>query len=352
MEEEVRHNRAAFTAPSVDPLDAALKRMESARSAGNSVQNVDVEDDELEVDEDETTATVTTVDDDSEDDDFVDDDDDVVVNTPSDDDDEVDDSSMQVQQKAKTAKPSKTEDKRQTKQGSDEEEDERPLSRKQRGKLIEELRQTIEDEQRQRQQLEQSLNAQREEDAKLEAEVNRALGTNEEYEAAEDAGLRGDTTAAEKARIWKANRAFYKKLLTKADKQSRQEFLDYYWQGVAGLPGVTQEALQAPNLADILKNLYQAGVASVNDESSKQIQKLTDDVELWKGRYRDLKVKAGSARRSPVSGGGVSSPGESTVDWRRKYTDPKTGLFTDEAEAIVSRYGIEALKNPKLIKAR
>jgi hypothetical protein len=351
VEEEVRHNRAAFTAPSVDPLDAALERMSSARSAGNNVQNVDQEDDELDVDEDEATTTVTTADDDSEEDDFVDDDDDVEANTPSDDDDEIDDDSTQVQRDAKPAKAPKSGDKKQSRQGSDEEDD-RPLSRKQRGKLIEELRQTLEEEQKERQRLEQSLAAQKEEDAKLEAEVNRALGTDEEFDKAQEDGLSGDTTAAEKARIWKANRAFYKKLLTKSEKQARDEFLQYYWQGVAGLPGVTQQALQAPNLADILKNLYDAGVSSVTDESAKKIEQLTDDVETWKGRYRSLKAKAGGARRSPVSGGGVESPGESTTNWRRKYTDPKTGLFTDEAEAIVSRYGIEALKNPKLIKAR
>lgn len=344
MEEEIRHNRNAFTAPSTDPLDAALERMESARSAAPDAVDDEVEDVELEVDDDETTRTVTTTDDDF---DFDDDDDSTdEANTPEEDTVTRKESkeAPKRKQSQRTPKPGEEDS-----EGSDEEEDDRPLSRKQRGKLIEELRQTIEAEQQQRQRLEQQLQSQREAEAKLEEEVNRALGTDEDYERATEEGLKGDTTAAEKARIWKANRAFYKKLLAKSTSQAQNEFVNYYWKDVQGLPGVTQEALQNPSLSGILKSMYDAGVSSVTDESTKKIEELTDAVETWKGRYKALKIKAGGTKRSPVSGGGESA-GASITDWRKKYTDPKTGLFTDEADAIISRYGFEALKDPSIMK--
>lgn len=347
MEDEVRYNRNAFTAPSVDPLDAALERMESARSAGTNVADDD-EDDELDVDVNETTNNTATTDDepDYDDEEFTDE-----ANTP--DEEEVEQSrSQESQRKAKKSTASKPEASKDGTAGSDEEEDDRPLSRKQRGKLIEELRQTIEDEQRQRQKLEAELASRKADEEKLNQEINRALGTDEEYEKATEDGLSGDTSAAEKARIWKSNRAFYSKLLKKADAQAREEFTNFYWNGLNGLPGVTQEALTAPKLSDILKNLYDAGVASVQDESTSKIEKLTEEVETWKGRYRSLKAKAGGAKRSPVGGGAESVGVTKSFDWQSKYIDPKTGLFTDEADAIISRYGLAGLKDPKLRKAR
>ena len=356
MEEDIRSELSVTTAPSVDPLDLALERLERARSAANNQKPL-VEDDELDVDDDEMTETGTTSDDEPEDE-FEDDDELVVANTPDSDDADDDDTLQESQKKVESKKkPSKPEAQKKTQQGSDDDDDEDDapkLSRKQRGKLIAELRQTLEDEQRQRAELEKQLAAQKEDDEKLNKEIDRALGTQEEYERAVEDGLAGDTTAGEKARIWKANREFYKKLLTRADKEARQEFMNYYWKDVQGLPGITQQVLQASTLSEILKNVYDAAVNSVGDDSNKKIEALQEELTTLKGQYRALKAKSGgTTKRSPMGGGGDQSGAETTsTDWRKKYIDPKTGLFTDEADALIARYGVEVLTNPKLIKAR
>ena len=337
-------DRDEAAAPS-DDLDAAIAaasaRIDAARSA--NVDDQDDEDDELDVDDDEATDTGSTADD-NPDDDEDDDDDEDEVSTPSNRSDDSSKTRQESQQKSKGTE----------KLTSDDDEDDTPrLSRKQRGKLIEELRQEIEDKERERQRLAESLQAQREEDERLEKEVNRALGTDEELEKALEEGLSGNTTAAEKAKIWKSNREFYKKLLTRADREAVQKFTDYYWKDVEDLPGVSQATLKTTSLNQILRHLYEAGVNSVSTKADDEIAKLKEEVLTWKGRYRSLKPKAGSGKRSPMgTGGGGSTVDEGEFDWRKKYIDPKTGLLTDEADAIVARHGVKGLHDPKLAKGR
>lgn len=340
-------DRDEAAAPS-DDLDAAIAaasaRIDAARSA--SVDDDDAEDDELDVDDDEATDTGSTADDNPDDEDDNDDEEDE-ANTPSSRSDDSSKTRQESQQKSKGAEKPNT-------LVTDDDEDDAPrLSRKQRGKLIEELRQEIEDKERERQRLAESLQAQREEDERLEKEVNRALGTDEELEKALEEGLSGNTTAAEKAKIWKSNREFYKKLLTRADKEAVQKFTDYYWKDVEDLPGVSQATLKTTSLNQILRHLYEAGVNSVSSKADDEIAKLKEEVLTWKGRYRSLKPKAGSGKRSPMgTGGGGSTVEEGEFDWRKKYIDPKTGLLTDEADAIVARHGVKGLHDPKLAKGR
>lgn len=348
MADELRADRSSSSAPSLDPLDAALERLEAARSADQTDQG-GAQASEPEVDEDETTRTATTAESDPDDDDLEDDDEPVAANTPENDVEDDDEASQEPKQQTRAAQTSTAEEPKKQTQGKDSDDDDPPLSRKQRGKLITELRQELEQEQEARKRLEQSERQRHEEDERLTKEVDRALGTQEDYDKALEDGLNGDTDAQERARIWKANRAFYQKLLTKSQRDASEGFTQTYWSEVAGLPGVTEAALKAPSLSAVLKNIYDAGVASVKDSAGEEVEQLKKDVATWRGRYRTLKTQAGGTKTSPLGGGG-STAAEAPIDWRKKYI--KNGVLTDEAEAIVSQYGFEALQNPKLIKAR
>ena len=342
--ENVDRDEAA--APS-DALDAAIAaasaKIDAARSA--DVDDVDDEDTELDVDDDETTETETTTDDDPDDEDFEDEEEDE-VNTPSDHQENSKNTRQESQQKTKGT------DKQKSSETSDDDEETPHLSRKQRGKLIEELRQEIEAKEEERLKLAKSLKEQQEEDERLEKEVNRALGTDEELEKALEDGLGGDKTAAEKAKIWKANREFYKKLLTRSEREATQKFAEYYWQDVQDLPGVDKKVLAGKTLSDVLKHIYEAGVTATSSKADDEITKLKEEVQTWKGRYRAIKPKSGSTKRSPIGTGGGNTVEAEDFDWRKKYIDPKTGLLTDEADAIIARHGMGGLRNPKLAKGR
>lgn len=329
-------SRGAATEPS-DPLDAALAKMEAAMATSRQESDSD----DLELDDDETTGTNTTTVADPDDDDSFDDDDTDVANTPE-DSEEDDEDSLEQQSDLETTSSAKPADpKNSSKGGAQESDDISKLSRKGRGKLIEELRQEIERANEDKEKLERALEEQRKADAELDAEINRALGTDEEYERATEDGLSGDRDAAERARVWKANRAFYHKLVNKSKKETEKEFMSYYWKDVSGLPGIDEKVLAGKPLADILKHVYDAGSSSVGNSHNETIEQLRKEVDTWKGRYKALKPKSGGNKRSPVSGGDTASPpGE--FNWRDKYLD-KNGLPTDEFETLVERYGFDAV---------
>lgn len=335
-------SRGAAAAP-LDPIDAEIARLEAEIAAG-------IRGNELDVDDDETTEADTTDDVDPEDDEFEDDEDTDEVNTPENDEDDDEDSMLERQQNPKNRKPATPAKKaRGDKDGAQDDDDLSNLSRKKRGKLIEDLRREIEEADASRKALEAELAQSRKAEEELEAEVNRALGTDAEYEQANDDGLAGDETAAEKARIWKANRAFFGKLKNKAKQETEKEFTEMYWKDIQGLNGVDPKIVSGKPLSTILRHLYDAGASSVQGDSQAAIEKLQKEVDTWKGRYRALKPKSGSERRSPVGGGGNTvEPG--TFDWKAKYLDRKTGLMSDEFDRLVDLYGTEAVITNKIPK--
>lgn len=335
-------SRGDAAAPS-DPLDAAIARLEAEAARGNTESF----EDELDVDDDETTETVTTIDDDPDEEEFDEDDDSDEADTPDDSEDNESDSQERQPSRKPTNTATPAKKNRGDRGGAKDDDDEPRLSRRQRGKLIEDLRREIEEAENERKKLELEMASQRAEDERLEKEVNRALGTDEELDQALEDGLSGDTAAAEKARIWKANREFYKKLVRKAKTETEQEFMSHYWIKVQDLPGVDKKVLGGKPLADILEHVYTAGVSSVETKSDETIDKLRQEVETWKGRYRALKPKSGSARRSPVGGGGTTvEPG--AFDWKAKYLDRTTGMPTDEFDKLVDIYGYQAVITNKI----
>ncbi len=336
-------SRGAATEPS-DPLDAAIARMEAELATGGQAPR----EADLELDDDETTEANTTTVAEPDDDDLFDDDDTVVVNTPEESEDEDDDSLEQQSSLTTTSSTTPVGKKSGAKGGAQESDDVSNLSRKQRGKLIEELRQEIERANEDKARLERELADQRKADEELDVEISRALGTDEEYERATEDGLAGDRDAAERARIWKANRSFYNRvLLKKAKKDTEQEFIQLYWKDVQGLPGIDEKILAGKTLSEILKHVYEAGSGSVQSSQDETIEQLRKEVDTWKGRYKALKPKSGGTKRSPVSGGSTASPpGE--FNWQNRYLDKKTGMPTDEFDQLVDLYGYQAVITNKI----
>lgn len=240
----------------------------------------------------------------------------------------------------------------QKKEESDDE-DLPPMSRKQRGKLIQEIRSELDESERKRKELEATLAEQTANEEKLTAEVNRALGTDEEYEKANDEGLAGDDEQAKRARVFKANRAFFKKLVDKAQRDTEKGFYSAYWEPLKDLPGIKPEVLQHGTLGEILKHSYEAGVASVQDAGQEEVQKLQDRIITLQGKIKSLQPKSGAGQiKSPMGGGGDTPVVAGASSWRQNPRFIKDGMLTDEAESIVRRYGFDALNDPSLIKAR
>lgn len=332
-------------------FDSALEALEAKHNEASQ-----------ELDESGTDTSTIHTDGEPEDDDLDDIEEAVEVNTPDDDDDDLDeDTSLEPPEQKKRTQEATSVVKEKSPQGQqpkvkttkvveDEDEDGPPLSRKQRGKLIEELRQQLAEEQRQNAALQAQQQVVDEDAKKLDSEVARALGTQEEFDRVMEAALSGDEEAQELARKWKNNRAFYGKLVNKARKDTAQEFMDNYWGFIKDLPGITVDTIQkAPSLGKLLQDIHTAGVESVQGNSDASIAKLQEDMETLRGKYKSLRAKAGGARRSPVTSGG-SPVEEKDFNWRDHYLDKKSGLFTDEAERIVEQYGFEALRSGQHMK--
>jgi hypothetical protein len=335
--------------PELD-IDAAMQRLNQSRQAAAQTRAAAQHNDELDLDDDDTTEAGTHTDDEPEDDDFEDDDDVDEVNTPTDDDeDEDEDTSLEstdTRRKSTGTPPDARKGKTLAPDSEEDEEDDVPkLSRKQRGKLIEELRQQVLQTEQEKARLAAQQRAQQEEDERLAKEVQKALGSEEEYERAMEEGLQGDETQAERARIWKSNRAFFNKLVKQAERRVQTNFTNAYWGTVKELPGIDMNVMQNAPLAEVIRHIHEAGSTSIEGAAEKRIEALEEEVETWKGRYRSLKAKAGGSKRSPVGSGGEPVSAKKQVDWRRKYLG-KDGLPTDEADVLVQQGGIEALLQP------
>jgi hypothetical protein len=336
--------------PELD-IDKAMERLNQSRNAAMARAAKDAEDEELDVDEEE----LTHADDAPEDDDFEDDDEESdEVDTPDDEDEDEEETSLEStarKQKQPGTPPAPRKGKASTSDSEEDDEGDVKLSRKQRGKLIEEMRQQILKTEQEKAQLAERQKLQQEEDERLAKEVQRALGSEEEYEKAMEEGLQGDETQAERARIWKSNRAFFNKLVKQAERRVQSSFTASYWETVQKLPGVDMQILSQGSLGQVLQHIYEAGANSIEGESQKRIETLEDEVETWKGRYRSLKAKAGGTKRSPVGAGGEPVSDKKVADWRKRYLG-KDGLPTDEAETLVLQGGFEKLLQPSKRKVR
>ncbi len=325
---------------SSDPSDLAFEQALAAQQAEAEKEirrnaGMELEDDDEEDEEDDNPNDDAPGESDLEDDSDV-----VEANTPTDDEDDV----VVPPQESRKKKPVEKQ------AGSDEDDvDVANLSRKQRGKIIEEYRQELMKSEEERKRLESQLAAQQQEDAALTEEVNRALGTDAEYEKAVEDGLAGDSEAAERARVWKANRAFYRKLVKSAGKTYQEEFAKHYWDVVKELPGLDMDIVANKDLSTIIQHVHAAGMSQAEAKYKAEIEKLQEAVQTWKGRAKSSGPKAASvARRSPITGGGEStSPKE--FNWQAVYLD-KQGLPTDEFESLVQRYGYNDVISGKYYK--
>jgi hypothetical protein len=323
-------------------IDSALEKLETSRQSPKQEDVLEPVELELEAVEDDTDKDQLS-EDEPEDTDFEDDDADE-VDTPDDSDsDEVEVISQEPADAPK--KPTK-----QVSKGQLDTEDSTRLSRKRRGKLIEELRLELQEEQKRNLELQQQTQLLQEEDKRLNEEVDKALGSEAAFDKAMEDALNGDEIAAERVRIWRNNREFFKKLQKKAEREYSNNFMNFGWEQVKGLDGVTMEMLQASTLANVLKDIYHVGFNAREEKHAKELEELQKKYDTLKTQFKAVKPQSGSKRRNPVTSGGSVVAEKPIEDWRRKYRDPNTGLLTDEAEAIVSQYGFEALVSGKFKK--
>ena len=334
VEEEFDRSGLESSDPSDDEFDrliAETKKAAEREVIRNSGSEPEEEDDE-EKDED------TTDDDAPGNGDFDDDYDADEANTPEDGEEEV------------VAKPLESRKKNAvTQQGSDDEDDLANTSRKKRGKIIEQYRKELEESEAEKKRLAEQLATQKAEEDALTEEVNRALGTDTEYEKAVEDGLSGDEDAAERAKVWKANRAFYRKLVKSAGKTYQEEFAQHYWDTVRELPGVDLEIVAQKDLATIIQHVHEAGQSEAEKQLRDKVTELQKQVTTPRGRVKSSGPKqASNERRSPITGGGETVQPKN-FDYKKVYYD-SDGLPTDEFESLIRRHGFEAVASGKFYK--
>lgn len=336
MEDEFNRSEFGSSGPSDDDLDRAI---EAARIAAEKERSGTTEpEDEDEAGDDDNATNDDAPGGQNDDDDLEADE----ANTPDEDDEAV------VVKPQESRKKTVVEEQ----EGSDDDnENGQSLSRKQRGKIIEEYRQELEKSEKQRKELEAQVKAAEEEDSVLTQEVNRALGTDAEYDKAVEDGLNGDEEAQEKAKVWKANRAFYKKLVSKAGKQYQAEFAQEYWNTVKDLPGINMEIVGNKDLATIMKHVHEAGATSTAEKYKEQVEQLQRKITTMQGKAKSAgPQEASKTKRSPITGGG-EPVAQQPFNWQRTYLD-KEGLPTDEFESLVRQHGFEAVTSGKFYKKR
>lgn len=316
-----------------DAFEAAMERI-------NPHNRKPVENQEVEEEEEETIV----VDDPEDEDDVVDDSDE--VDTPEDVEDEETSELVEDSQESRKKKglPSKT------KTPNEDDEATPKLSRKQRGKLIQELTQELQKQQQRNEELSKSQQRDAVEEKRLEEEIAKALGSDEAYEKALEAGLRGDETEGQRARIWKANRKFYDKLVLSAERNFQKKFTIDFWDSVGDLEGVNKETLQHGTIPQILQHLYFSGRTQVDKAKDEKIAELEEQLETLQAKIGKVRIQAGSTKRSPVGPGGNTVRKAGAVSWKDVGLDPSTGLPTDEMEALVSQYGQRAFSDPNILK--
>lgn len=228
-------------------------------------------------------------------------------------------------------------------EGSDDEGvDLSKLSRRQRGKIIEqlkrqegELRAKLEEEQKERQRLEEEQRNREQEDQRLQADIAKALGTDSEYDRVMQSALDpyADEETKTKARIWTNNRKFYGKLLAKSQRDVRDKFLAVWQQTTQSLPGVDQSAMSG-SLTETLQHIYAAGYVQGESAKDKEIVALKKKIDTLEARTKTARrTTAAVTTRNPVSGGQAVPTKKQMTLHELLYADD--GLPSDKSERLI-----------------
>lgn len=207
----------------------------------------------------------------------------------------------------------------------DTEDDETPkYSRRQAAKLADQLLEA----RKVQADLETKLKEQTVSAQELGQEVERVLGSSQEYSDAEALVLDLEkpeeerNLATRKLNTWKSNRKFYQKLEDNAHN-SVMASVNAHFENAAKFEGVDRAVLYGKDLTAAFQNIYDAGKSSVQSDLQSRITSL-------EAENAGLKTAAmGSSARTPLSGGS-SFQG---IDMANMF-DQKTGLLKDDYVAL------------------
>ena len=169
----------------------------------------------------------------------------------------------------------------------------------------ERLLQRLEQEQARRVALENEKRQREADERALEAEMQEYLGSDDEYQAAVDAALRGDVFEAEKARAWHERRQIVGKLSRRAEARVNQRAAEIFWSSTEGLPGVAKQVLEKSDFGSVLKHLHAAGYSAAASEAKREVEKRDAKIARLEAQLATKKVKtaARAATADPVEGG-------------------------------------------------
>lgn len=174
--------------------------------------------------------------------------------------------------------------------------------------LEERVTQRVQEAQRQVAELEQQRRQREQEDAAIEQEVLQYLGTEQDYRNAVRAALNGDTEAAERARIWDANREVVTKLARRAEGFVKKQAAEIFWTATADLEGVDRNILQTASLGQLLPYLHKTGYDIGFAASQKEVEKLTKKITRLEAQGSENKVKKVVKAPQPIDTGKPVKP--------------------------------------------
>lgn len=342
MVDQLRQDDTTSGTPT-DPLERALAAAHAGLSGNAQPAVPDPEDDDL---TDEATPS-----DDApvEDDDLDLDDDD--EETPSDPasggDAKTQDSTDASKAKAKASDEKKQPDKAKERDSQLTDKDVQSLSRKDRGKFINEIRDELKKEQEARdkaekrqKQLEEEARDRAENEKLLDAEIEKALGSKEAYDKALNAGLEGDASEKRKYQVWTKNRKFFGRLVRAAELQAKGQIGTAFNEKVEEL-GLDVDEANKGSFQDTLEYVHRTATDKATAAATEKLEALQDKYDTLVRKYKDLRRKASLPTREVTTGGNPVVPGQFDL----KKSLGSDGLPTDELDAAIRRYGSATVLN-------
>lgn len=210
-------------------------------------------------------------------------------------------------------------------------EEEPKLSRRQRAKLYEQFRQQSEQERAENDRLRQQIAEHEAEDQRRQASIDKALGTNADYQKALSDIMSSDPNVSEPAKkrykIYTANREFYGQLLKGAERDINVRLARDFWSASDERPGIDRKFVQTAGMKEVLLHYYDQGAAAAEASAAGREEKLNKTIETLRGEIKELKASRVLDRTSPVRGGRPVTKDQTPL----RGTLGDDGLPTDDA---------------------
>lgn len=224
--------------------------------------------------------------------------------------------------------------------------DEEPkLSRRQRAKLYEQFKHQSEQERAENERLRQQLEVMQAEDHRRQAAIDKALGTNADYQKALEDVMSPDPKISEPAKkrykIYSANREFYGQLLKGAERDINVRLAKEYWEASEERPGIDRKLVQSAPMKDVLLHYYDQGALFATAAAAEREEKLQKSIETLKAEVKELKSSKVTSRVSPITGGRPVTKDQTPL----RGTLGPDGLPTDDAISAARNGRLDFLKS-------